>query len=283
MQVGRWIVDGRPRLGVRADDEQPWRDLQDAFQGTDIDLQDVFSRPDWLAALVGLDAPPANLPLLTIDSALPLSAPDPGGEIFCVGRNYAAHAAELGNDIPSAPMIFQKPRQCLIGPGSSIPRPPSSSRVDYEGELMLIVGRTVDGVVSDDKARRAIVAITLFNDISDRDAQNKAKESGKPWFLAKGQRGFGPIGPVLRIVSESEDLRDFRYSTRVNDEVRQQGDPSLWIWSPESLVRYLALHVGLRAGDMIATGTPAGVNNLASGDVVEVVAKGIGSLRNPVE
>lgn len=250
--------------------------------GSRLRVRDIFHAPDpwravaWLAERVGDDdvAPYA--------SSATICVPDPGGELFCAGRNYAEHVRELDNPVPGRPLIFMKPRASLIASGEPIPRPRESGRVDYEGELALVIGRAVSGDVSRDQARGAVFAVTLLNDVTDREVQQRAKQAGQPWFRAKGRRGFAPIGPALVPVAADTDLRGFRYRSELNGRVVQNGDPGLWIWDAAELVRELAATTGLRAGDVIATGTPAGVGPLHAGDRVAVICDAIGRLENPV-
>ncbi len=241
-------------------------------------MTDVFRSGDVSASLAWLEQLAGSASGFDI-SGWSWSVPDTGGSLYCVGRNYAAHAAELGNKVPGKPMFFMKSRGCLTANESTVNRPVESDRVDYEGELALIIGEALRGPINEQQARRAIVAVTLLNDISDRAEQNKAKDAGKPWFRAKARIGFAPMGPWLRTVDKSRDLRDFTYQTVLNGEVVQEGDPSLWLWDAVTVVRDLSETSGLEAGDVIATGTPAGVGPMQVGDVVEVRSSEIGTLR----
>lgn len=204
------------------------------------------------------------------------------GDLLCIGRNYVEHARELGNEVPGAPIVFMKPRASLIAHGETIPLPADSDRVDFEGELALVMGRNLVGEVSQDEARAAVFGVTLLNDVTDRALQNRLKEKGKPWFAAKGRRGFAPCGPALHVLTSPDELDGLDIETRVNGEVRQKGDASLWIFDAATLVRHLAATTGLRYGDIIATGTPAGVGPLQDGDVVELRSSLVGSLSNTV-
>ncbi|MCB2211992.1 fumarylacetoacetate hydrolase family protein [bacterium] len=241
-------------------------------------LTDIFRSGDVSTNLTWLEQRAATALEASVDG-WSWAVPDTGGSLYCVGRNYAAHAAELGNKVPGKPMFFMKSRGCLAANQATVTRPPSSDRVDYEGELALIIGEPLRGPIDDLQARKSIVAVTLLNDISDRAEQNKAKEAGKPWFRAKARIGFAPMGPWLRTVSESRDLREFTYQTLLNGTVVQDGDPSLWLWDAVTVVRDLSETSGLEAGDIIATGTPAGVGPMQVGDVVAVTSSEIGTLR----
>jgi 2-keto-4-pentenoate hydratase/2-oxohepta-3-ene-1,7-dioic acid hydratase in catechol pathway len=242
------------------------------------DLRDVFSSRDVRLSLDWLEERATSCDDLDV-SAWEWSVPDTGGSLFCIGRNYAAHAAELGNKVPGQPMFFMKPRGCLAANDMEVQIPSSSERVDYEGELALIIGSNVSGAISSDEARATVVAVTLLNDITDRAAQNAAKEAGKPWFRAKGPRGFAPMGPYLLTVDEEHPLTAFNYSTKLNGNLVQSGNPDLWLWQAEAMIQDLSMISGLESGDIIATGTPAGVGPVKAGDVVELESPKIGILR----
>jgi len=241
-------------------------------------LRDVFCSRDVRLSFDWLEERAVECDNLDV-SAWGWAVPDTGGSLFCIGRNYAAHAAELGNQVPGQPMFFMKPRGCLAANDQEVKVPSNSERVDYEGELALIIGSNVSGAISGDEARAAVVAVTLLNDITDRASQNAAKEAGKPWFRAKGPRGFAPLGPYLKSVNEESPLADFKYSTKLNGKVVQHGDPDLWLWQAETVIQDLSMISGLESGDIIATGTPAGVGPVKSGDVVELESPKIGMLR----
>jgi 2-keto-4-pentenoate hydratase/2-oxohepta-3-ene-1,7-dioic acid hydratase in catechol pathway len=240
--------------------------LRDIFRSHDVRLS-----LDWLTERAA-DCGPVSV------SNWSWSTPDTGGSLYCVGRNYAAHAAELGNKVPGQAMFFMKSRGCLTASDQTVHIPESSARVDYEGELALIIGQDVSGSITTEEAREAVVAVTLLNDITDRAAQKSAKEDGKPWFRAKALRGFAPMGPYLLAVDKLRPLTDFKYSTKLNNEIVQQGDPNLWLWNAETIIQDLSMTSGLERGDIIATGTPAGVGPVGSGDVVELESTEIGAL-----
>ncbi len=211
-------------------------------------------------------------------------APLLGGTLWCVGRNYVAHAHELGNEPPGEPILFQKPRASLLGNGETVTLPAGAERVDYEGELALIVGAEINAEtdVENLPLGELLFGVTLLNDITERSLQARMKEKGKPWTIAKGKRGFCPLGPAVYMFEHpdraEEELLGMVMETRLNGELVQQGDPSLWIFSARYLLAYLARHVGLLPGDLIATGTPAGVGPVVPGDTVEVRCREIGQL-----
>jgi 2-keto-4-pentenoate hydratase/2-oxohepta-3-ene-1,7-dioic acid hydratase in catechol pathway len=195
-------------------------------------------------------------------------------KIVCVGRNYVAHAAELGNPMPDHPMLFLKPPSALVGDGDAIVLPPASSRVEFEGEIGVVIGRRFAGGTSHD-AEAAIGGFTCLNDVTARDLQ---KTDGQ-WGRAKGFDTFCPAGP--RVVS-GLDWRALELVTRVNGTERQRArSTDMHVAIPE-LVAYIGGVMTLEPGDLIATGTPAGVGPLAAGDVVEVAIAGVGVLKNPV-
>jgi len=195
-------------------------------------------------------------------------------KIVCVGRNYAAHAAELGNEVPTNPLLFLKPPSAVVGPDEAIVLPQSTT-VHYEGELAVVIGRRCRNVRAEE-ANEAILGYTCLNDVSDRDAQKWEKS----WVRAKAFDTSAPMGPVLVTPDEVEE--PFHVVTRVNGEVRQDGRTDALIFPIPVLIETISAIMTLEAGDVIATGTPAGVGPLVAGDIVEVEIDGIGVLRNPV-
>lgn len=195
-------------------------------------------------------------------------------KIVCVGRNYVAHAKELGNEVPERPMLFLKPPSALVASGAPIVLPAASERVEYEGEIGVVIGRRLRHA-SAAEAESAIRGFTCINDVTARDLQ---KTDGQ-WGRAKGFDTFCPAGPV---VAEGLDWRTLQLTTRVNGEVRQQGASTDMNFSIPELLAYISGVMTLEPGDYVATGTPAGVGPLAAGDVVEVEISGVGVLSNPV-
>jgi 2-keto-4-pentenoate hydratase/2-oxohepta-3-ene-1,7-dioic acid hydratase in catechol pathway len=203
-----------------------------------------------------------------------LAVPVRPSKILCVGRNYRDHVAELGNDLPVEPLIFMKPPSALVGSGAAIVMPTLSERVDYEGELALVIGRRCRHVTEAD-ALGVVGAYTILNDVTARDLQKKDGQ----WARAKGFDTFAPCGP--RLVRDL-DPTDLEIKTIVNGEVKQHGRTSQFIFSIPRVIAYLSAVMTLEEGDVISTGTPAGVGPLRPGDTVEVWVEGIGSLINPV-
>jgi len=212
-------------------------------------------------------------PLAEVD----LLAPVVPSKIICVGRNYPAHAAEHGSEVPPEPLLFFKPPSAVIGPGSPIVLPPQSARVDHEAELAVVIGRRCRNV-RPQEAWGYVWGVTCANDVTARDLQRRDGQ----WTRAKGFDTFCPVGPwVVTGLSEAE-VADLAVVCRVNGEVRQRGHTSEMAFSPADLIAYSSAVMTLEPGDLVLTGTPAGVGPLRPGDVVEVEVEGIGVLRNPV-
>jgi 2-keto-4-pentenoate hydratase/2-oxohepta-3-ene-1,7-dioic acid hydratase in catechol pathway len=197
-------------------------------------------------------------------------------KIVCVGRNYREHAAELGHEVPKEPLIFFKPTSALLSPGGTIRRPKISQRVDYEGELGVVIGRTCYQPPADADIRRYILGYACVNDVTARDLQNQDGQ----WTRAKGFDTFCPVGPL--VTDEIDPWAGVGVETRVNGEIRQQGNTRDFIFPLDVLIRHIAQAMTLFPGDLIPTGTPAGVGPLAAGDTVEVSVQGVGTLRNSV-
>jgi 2-keto-4-pentenoate hydratase/2-oxohepta-3-ene-1,7-dioic acid hydratase in catechol pathway len=199
------------------------------------------------------------------------------GKIVCVGRNYAAHAKELGNAVPDRPLLFLKPPTSVIANGETIVLPPESGQVEHEAEIGVVIGRKL--FRGDEKAaREAIAGLTCVNDVTARDLQ----KADVQFTRAKGFDTFCPFGPALLPVPP-----DFIYSSievicRVNGQERQHGHAADMVFSIPMIVSYISQVMTLEPGDLIATGTPEGVGRLDAGDVVEVEVTGVGVLRNPV-
>lgn len=195
------------------------------------------------------------------------------GKIVCVGRNYAAHARELGNDVPERPLLFLKPPTAVIGEGAAIVLPPDSVRVEHEGEIGVVVGSRMRHVSADD-ALAGVAGYVALNDVTARDLQKLDVQ----FTRAKGYDTFCPIGPV----GTSADWRSLRVICRVNGEVRQDGGAEHMVFGIPDLLSYISRIMTLEPGDVIATGTPEGVGPLVPGDVVEVEIPGVSRVSNPV-
>ena len=197
------------------------------------------------------------------------------GKIVCVGRNYREHAKELGNEVPAEPLIFLKPPSTVVSDGQPIVLPSLSSQVEYEGEIGIIIGRTLRRA-SDAEARAGIAGIAAVNDVTARDLQ---KRDGQ-WTRAKGFDSFCPVGGMGPAPS---DLSTLTVVTRVNGRERQRGTAGEMVFAIPELLRYISSVMTLEPGDLVATGTPAGVGPLAEGDVVEIEIEGVSRVRNPVQ
>jgi 2-keto-4-pentenoate hydratase/2-oxohepta-3-ene-1,7-dioic acid hydratase in catechol pathway len=208
--------------------------------------------------------------------AVRLLAPLLPGKIIGIGRNYAAHAREMGNAAPEEePLIFLKPPSAVISPGDAIVMPPASKRVDHEAELGVVIGKMVRGIPEDEDPLRCVFGYVCVNDVTARDLQKKDVQ----FTRAKSFDTFCPLGPWIETVLNPENVT---VTGRVNGQVRQHASTRDLIFPVRHLVRFLAGIMTLLPGDLISTGTPAGVGPLAAGDVVEVEVEGIGTLRNPV-
>ena len=205
-----------------------------------------------------------------------LLAPVQPSKIICVGRNYREHAKELGNEVPTEPLIFLKPPSSLIGPGQTIVRPAISTRVDHEGELGVVIGKTCRHLRADEDVRSYILGYTCVNDVTARDLQKKDGQ----WTRGKGFDTFCPVGPIVS--SELDPWSGVTVETRVNGELRQQGNTRDFIFSLDTVLRYISQVMTLLPGDLIATGTPSGVGPLIAGDRVGVLIEGIPILLNSV-
>ncbi len=203
-----------------------------------------------------------------------LLAPVLPSKLVCVGKNYAAHAAEFGMTVPEEPLLFLKPSTAVIGPNDPIQRPAVSRRVDYEGELAVVIGRLAKDVRAED-AYRVILGYTCANDVTLRDLQ----KTDDQWARAKGFDGSAPLGPWIET---DLDPNDAMVETRLNGEVRQQGRSSDMVFGVATLIEYITAFMTLLPGDVVLTGTPEGVGPLAAGDVVEVEVEGAGVLANTV-
>jgi len=198
-------------------------------------------------------------------------------KIICVGRNYAEHAHELGHPVPERPLLFLKPPSALLGTGEPIVLPPASAQVEHEAEIGVVIGRRVRRATPSD-ARRAVRGITGVNDVTARDLQR----SDGPWTRAKGFDTFCPAGPRVLDVDGMFDLATLEVVCRVNGAERQRGRACDMVFPIADLVAYISTIMTLEPGDLVVTGTPAGVGPLVAGDTVEVEVSGVGVLRNPV-
>src|SRR3954471_5080326 len=232
----------------------------------------IFQFPADIAAL---ESGLKKIPSTPVADAALLAPVEPS-KIVCIGRNYREHAAELGNEVPVEPLIFFKPPSSVIGPGQTIVRPKTSARVDHEAELGVVIGKRCRNLKADDDVHPYILGYTCVNDVTARDLQKKDNQ----WTRGKGFDTFCPVGPIVS--NEIDPWSGIAVETRVNAELRQQGNTRDFIFQLNVVIRYISRVMTLLSGDLIATGTPSGVGPLTAGDVVEVTVQGIGTLRNPV-
>jgi 2-keto-4-pentenoate hydratase/2-oxohepta-3-ene-1,7-dioic acid hydratase in catechol pathway len=202
-------------------------------------------------------------------------APVTPSKIVCVGRNYREHAAELGNAMPTEPLLFLKAPSSIIGTDDVIKLPPESVQVEHEGEVAVVIGRTLTRLSESDDPLKYVLGYTCVNDVTARDLQRKDIQ----FTRAKSFDTFCPVGPFIVTDINSEDVI---VTARVNGETKQQANTSAMAFPIPYLLRYISRAMTLYPGDLIATGTPAGVSRLDDGDVVEIEIEGIGILRNEV-
>ena len=214
-------------------------------------------------------------PLVSLEEARLLAPVEPS-KVVCVGRNYKEHAAELGNAMPTEPLLFLKAPSAIVGHGDAIELPRQSERVEHEGELAVVIGRKCRSLAEDEDPLSYVLGYTCLNDVTARDLQRKDVQ----FTRAKSFDTFCPVGPYF---VTGLDPADLRVETRVNGEVRQSGRTSAMAFPVPFLIRYISNVMTLNPGDLIATGTPAGVGPLLDGDVVEVEIEGVGTLRNEVK
>jgi 2-keto-4-pentenoate hydratase/2-oxohepta-3-ene-1,7-dioic acid hydratase in catechol pathway len=211
---------------------------------------------------------------LAIDPASILAPVEPS-KIVCVGRNYRAHAAELGNEVPAEPLLFLKPPSALLGPGAEIEWPPESERVDYEGEIAVVIGRAIRRA-SEAQARASIFGLTCANDVTARDLQKRDVQ----FTRGKGFDTFCPCGPWIETEHGALDALSIR--TLVDGEVKQNGRSAAMIWGIATLLSFISRVMTLAPGDLVLTGTPEGVGPVTPGGTVEVEIATVGRLTNRV-
>jgi 2-keto-4-pentenoate hydratase/2-oxohepta-3-ene-1,7-dioic acid hydratase in catechol pathway len=232
-------------------------------------LMPAFEEDPWFKS-AGESFKPLRLDQATL---LPPVVPS---KIVCIGRNYKEHAAELGNEVPKEPLLFLKTPSSLIAHRESIHKPAISNRVDYEGELAIVIGKRCSKIGADEDVRQYIRGYTIVNDVTARDLQ---KSDGQ-WSRAKGFDTFCPTGPI--VTDEIDPDAGIQVQTRLNGELRQDGNTRDLIFPIAFLLRHITAAITLYPGDLIPTGTPSGVAPMQPGDTVEVTIEGIGTLSNPV-
>ncbi|MFD1571761.1 fumarylacetoacetate hydrolase family protein [Halorubrum laminariae] len=201
--------------------------------------------------------------------------PTDPSKIVCIGRNYADHAAELGNDVPDRPLLFLKPPNALASHGDTVTVPAGKDRIDWEAEIAVVIGEQCKAVDADD-AMDVVAGFTCMDDISNRDDQNREQN----WVRGKAFDNAAPLGPVLATPDEVPD--DASVELRVNGKTKQSSDRAHQIFDVPTLIEEITTYMTLEAGDVIATGTPEGVGALSDGDTVEVEVEGVGVLEHDV-
>jgi acylpyruvate hydrolase len=201
--------------------------------------------------------------------------------IIALGLNYASHALETGKEPPKEPIFFVKASTSVVGPDDEVVVPGNAGRVDHEVELAVVIGKG-GRRISRKKAVEHIAGYTILNDVTARDMQSRDMAASRPWFLSKSFDTFGPMGPCLVLPDEIQEPCELELTLRVNGELRQRGNTRDLIFNVPELIHRLSRHITLEPGDVISTGTPAGITALAPGDVMEAEIEKIGVLRNPV-
>lgn len=274
------VPSGPMRTGIAVDDVV--YDVSSKYES----IATFLSRhPDgWNKDILPLD------PFLRFDrSEVKLGPPvDDGASVYLVGANYKKHAEEAGLDVPQTPVIFQKPTTALLGPTDPIVIPPVSTQMDFEGELAVIIGRTARRV-PEARAKHHIAGFTVLNDVTARDLQwvQLGKHKIVDWLSSKALDQSTPVGPGVASVSAVADPHRLRLRTRLNEDLMQDADTSLMVFSIWQLIEFLSARATLRPGDLLSTGTPVGVGGfrkifLKQGDRVRVEIEEIGMLDNPV-
>lgn len=264
MKVARFSHEGEIGFGI----------LDQAEQGEGVEIVELMGDP----IVAGFDTTGRRIPFHEVRLLAPVI---PRSKIVCVGKNYLDHVEEMKDvtglgaaEPPAEPLLFLKPNTSVIGPGETIVRPAISDRVEHEGELAVVIG-AVAKEVPVERAMQVVFGFTCANDVTARDLQVKDGQ----WSRAKGFDTFCPLGPVIET---DLDLTDAHIETRVNGELRQSSSTAHLIHSISKIVAHASEAFTLLPGDVILTGTPAGVGRLAAGDTVEVEVQGIGILRNTV-
>jgi 2-keto-4-pentenoate hydratase/2-oxohepta-3-ene-1,7-dioic acid hydratase in catechol pathway len=264
MKVCRFVFENQPRYGAVEDrDGEQW--IVRLIEAPEEDLAYRIAR-------FGATADGANFAPMLL-SAVHLLAPVTPSKIVCIGRNYRDHVKEMDSELPTEPLLFLKPPSALLAPGGIVRMPAISARVDFEGELALVIGRRVRNL-PEEEWRSAIRGYTLANDVTARDLQSKDGQ----WSRAKGFDTFCPVGPIVS--DEIDPELGVTIETRVNGEVRQHASTLDFIFPIPRLLAHITAAMTLEPGDLVLTGTPAGIAPLKAGDLVDITIPGLGVLRN---
>jgi 2-keto-4-pentenoate hydratase/2-oxohepta-3-ene-1,7-dioic acid hydratase in catechol pathway len=260
------------RIARYAAGDDPTYGLVTTADGADI-INPLHGDPLYVGIMPHADNDPVGQPVAVDDVRL-LAPVIPRSKVVCIGKNYAEHAAERNSEVPAEPLIFLKPNTSVIGPYDPIVYPRQSERVDYEGELAVVIGRICRDVPAD-KVDDVIFGYTVGNDVTARDLQDRDGQ----WTRAKGFDSFCPLGPWI----ETElDPADVQVTTTLNGELRQSDRTSSLVHDVPTLIAHITSVMTLLPGDVILTGTPAGIGPMQPGDEVTVTIEGIGSLTNRV-
>ena len=255
MRIARFTTDEDPRYGLIGEDNG----------------KEMIAVMDGDPLYAGIQLSGEKVPL---EDARLLAPVIPRSKVVCVGKNYLAHAQEMGGDVPKEPLIFLKPNTSVIGPGESIFYPRQSNNVHFEGELAVVIGRICRDISAAD-ASKVILGYTIGNDVTARDLQ----ASDGQWARAKGFDTFCPLGPWIET---NFDPSDVAISTKLGDELKQSSRTSGMVFKVPEIVEYISSFMTLLPGDVILTGTPDGVGPMEVGDDVSVTIEGIGTLTNKV-
>jgi 2-keto-4-pentenoate hydratase/2-oxohepta-3-ene-1,7-dioic acid hydratase in catechol pathway len=263
MKYCRFQLNGQPQYG-----------LVESSAGRDVIGRILLSPPEESDGDVeGLRT--RRIDPIALDAA-ELLPPVRPSKIVCVGWNYRDHAAELSKDLPTEPLLFLKPNSALLAPGGVVRKPRMSQRVEYEGELCVVIGKPCHLLRDDEDVRPFILGYTCLNDVTMRDIQKKEEQ----WARAKGFDTSCPVGPV--VVDGIDPWAGVGVETRVNGQVRQSGNTKDFIFPLDVVIRFISQAMTLLPGDLISTGTPAGVGPVNAGDVMEITVEGVGTLKNSV-
>lgn len=275
---GRWIDFTRAyRIYELLESQRLGMPVRDIFELLRAGLLD----PPTLSPILSAFRRHSILEKCVLSGPLDFVLPYRPGKIVAIGRNYAAHAAETGHDVPREPIFFSKAPTSCIGPDQAIVIRAEYGRVDHEGELGVVIGKTAKDVLPD-RAYDCIAAYALVNDVTAREMQKKDIEAGHPWFRSKSLDTFCPFGPYLVLRDALSWPLEVDIECSVNGEVRQKSNTRHFIFKLPELIAYVSRFITLEPGDLLSTGTPEGIAPIEPGDVVEVRAPGIGVLRNPV-
>jgi 2-keto-4-pentenoate hydratase/2-oxohepta-3-ene-1,7-dioic acid hydratase in catechol pathway len=255
VRIARYVHEGEVAFGV----------VEAGGEDAEQVVAEIMGHPFGALTFTGVRVPLTSVKLL---------APVLPSKVVAIGKNYAAHASEMGGEVPERPLIFLKPSTAVTGSGDAIAYPPSSHRVDFEGELAVVIGRLCRDV-PEGRAGEVVFGYTCANDVTARDHQ----QADGQWSRAKGYDSFCPLGPWIET---DLDIADLRLTTTLNGEVKQDGRTSSIVHKVPELIAYITSCMTLLPGDVILTGTPEGVGPMSIGDEVAVEIEGIGRLANQV-